>query len=109
LQRKEWMTICLKKAKCFLDVSFHLSFINLFCFNANIFIITTETFENICILMQFVCIVLIFVTVKPRFYEILSTTFAHKQHDVIWKRPVWNIKIRLFFGFVYTSIFIKFH
>jgi hypothetical protein len=29
-----------------------------------------------------------------KFREMLLTTLAHNQHDVIWGLPVWNVKIR---------------
>jgi hypothetical protein len=29
-----------------------------------------------------------------KFCEMLLTTLAHNQHDVIWRLPVWNVKIR---------------
>ena len=32
-----------------------------------------------------------------KFCEMLLTTLAHNQHDVIWRLPVWNVKIRRYF------------
>ena len=29
-----------------------------------------------------------------QFREMILTTLAHKQHDVIWRLPVWNVKNR---------------
>ena len=46
------------------------------------------------------CIFLGLKITQIKFYEMLLTTFAHKQRDVIWRLPVWNVKIRRFFGFV---------
>ena len=44
--------------------------------------------------------------------EMLLTTLEHNQHDVIdviWRLPVWNVKIRRYFGFVYASSLIQFN
>jgi hypothetical protein len=47
-----------------------------------------------------------------KFREMLLTTLAHNQHDVIvviWRLPVWNVRIRRFCGFMYASMLTKFN
>ena len=34
-----------------------------------------------------------------KFHEMLLTTLAHNQHDVMWRLPVWNVKIRHYLAF----------